>query len=500
MQVINTNVSSLNAQRQLAQSGNNLNTTLARLSSGLRINSAKDDAAGLAISERMTAQVRGLDQARRNANDGVSYMQTAEGALGQMGNILQRVRELAVQSTNATNSAADRQTLNEEVSQLVQELDRFAVQTEFNGRAILDGSNASMAFQVGANAQQTITASSANFRTTAYGSHQIGNSAGSATNSAGVTGSTGMVVSTTGELTVRGTTGSGVTTGVTVSSSARDVANAINNVDRLRNTGVKASAYTETTLTLGASGSYTFAVTGTNTTAASVTFSASATNTAAGLTDAVTAFNAQSSKTGVTAKLNDAQTGLVLMAADGSNITLATTAGVNAATAAIGGAGTSGTMAASAAGTATAGGQLILDSEKSFSIVGAVADNLHANTLGTALGSAAAQGSTLRSVQALDVTNFTNATQAIRIVDGALNAVNSQRGNFGALQNRFDSTIANLQTSSMNLSSARSRIRDADFASETANLTRSQILQQAGTAMLAQANSLPNNVLSLLRG
>ncbi|MGB4468766.1 MAG: flagellin, partial [Azovibrio sp.] len=173
--VINTNVASLNAQRNLSSTANSLNTSLQRLSSGLRINSAKDDAAGLAISERFTAQIRGLDQARRNANDGVSLAQVGEGALNEMGNILQRVRELAVQSANATNSASDRAVLNAEVTQLVAELDRFASTTEFNGTRLFDGSNSSLVYQVGANANQTITATTTDFRTSQYGTYQIGN-------------------------------------------------------------------------------------------------------------------------------------------------------------------------------------------------------------------------------------------------------------------------------------------------------------------------------------
>ncbi len=190
--VINTNVASLNAQRNLAGTGNALATSLQRLSSGLRINSAKDDAAGLAISERFTAQIRGLDQARRNANDGVSLAQTGEGALNQMGNILQRVRELAVQSANATNSASDRAALNAEVTQLVAELERFANTTEFNGTRLFDGSNSSLVYQVGANANQTITATTTDFRTSQYGTYQIGN----ATESTAVSGtSTGSAIS-----------------------------------------------------------------------------------------------------------------------------------------------------------------------------------------------------------------------------------------------------------------------------------------------------------------
>lgn len=494
-QVILTNVPSLNAQRNLGSSGNALATSLQRLSSGLRINSAKDDAAGLAISERMSGQIRGMDQARRNANDGVSVAQTAEGALGQMGNILQRVRELAVQSANASNTASDRQALNQEVGQLVAELDRFAQQTEFNGLKLLDGSFASATFQVGANAQQTITATTANFRTTNYGSNQVGNATG--TTSTGMTGTavtanSGTVVSASGVMTLRGAAGSGQID-LAVTDSAKTIASKLNAQTQ---TGITASALTETTLVFGASGSYTLDVTGTNTTAQAVTFNITAQSTAAGLADAVTQFNAQASKTGITARLNDTNTGVTLTAADGSNINLAAaTATSTAGTIVAGGA----TLAATASGSLTIGGQVILDSDKSFSIASSSTAATTANTFGATIAAAGSKASALQSVQTLDVTTYSSSTQALRIVDQAISAVNNQRASFGALQSRFEATVSNLQTSSENLSAARSRIRDADFAAETATLSRNQILQQAGTAMLAQANALPQNVLSLLR-
>lgn len=495
-QVIQTNVPSLNAQRNLGASGEMLATSLQRLSSGLRINSAKDDAAGLAISERMTGQIRGMNQAKRNANDGVSLAQTAEGSLGQMGNILQRVRELAVQSANASNTASDRQALNQEVSQLIGELDRFAQQTEFNGMRLLDGSFASATFQVGANAQQTVTTTTANFRTTNYGSNQIG--VATSSTSTGITGTavtanSGTVVSASGVMTLRGAAGSGQVD-LSTTDSAKSIAGKINSQTQ---TGITASALTETTLTFGASGSYTLDVTGTNSTAQAVTFNITNQSTAAGLADAVTQFNAQASKTGVTARLNDTNTGVTLTAADGSNINLAAaTATSTAGTVITGG----GTLAASASGSLTIGGQVILDSDKSFSIASSSTAATTANTFGAAVAAGASKASALQSVQTIDVTNFINSTQAIRIVDQALNAVNNQRATFGALQSRFEASIGQLESSAENLSAARSRIRDADFAAETANLSRNQILQQAGTAMLAQANQLPQNVLSLLQG
>lgn len=494
-QIIQTNVASLNAQRNLNNSGNALATSLQRLSSGLRINSAKDDAAGLAISERMTGQIRGMNQAKRNANDGVSLAQTAEGALGQMGSILQRVRELAVQSANATNSASDRQALNQEVTQLIAELDRFATQTEFNGSRILDGSFASATFQVGANAQQSITATTANFRTTSYGSNQIGNVTGASTSSvsaAGATPQTGALVAASGTLDIRGGSASGQIS-LATNDSAKSVAEKINSQQQ---TGVTASAYTETTLDFSQSGSYTMNVFGTNATAQTLSFSVTNADTPAGLSDAVKAFNDQASKTGITAKLNTQGNAVILTAPDGSDISVNLTAvGTANSTVSIGN-----STAVGSGSIATVGGQVILDADKSFALVSSGSAATSAGLFGTAIGAGATIGSTLSTVQNIDVTNYMNATQAIRVVDQAINAVNSQRASFGALQSRFEATIGQLESSAENLSAARSRIRDADFAAETAELTRAQILQQAGTAMLAQANSIPQNVLKLLQG
>jgi len=507
--VINTNVPSLTAQRNLGVSQNSLNTSLQRLSSGLRINSAKDDAAGLAISERFTAQIRGMDQARRNANDGVSIAQTGEGALSQMGDLLQRVRELAVQSANATNSASDRAAINAEVGQLVSELDRFATSTEFNGTKLFDGSFGSAVYQVGANANQTITATTSNFRTNQYGTYQIGAVDGATTaKSNAVTGTTtaattGATVATAGALTINGAAGSATITTAT-SDSVKTLAAAINN--KTGSTGVLATARTEAEVAFSASGSYKLDVTAKNSTAVTVSFSLGAATGADALSQAVNAFNDQASKTGVTAKLNSANTGIVLVAEDGSNVTLAKGAtGDTAGNITLSSAGTSSvatSIASNASGNITIGGQLTINGDKSFSI-GASTDAAVLQTgvvqnSGTYTASTA-KSSALKQVADLDVTSVEKATQALRTVDSALQIVNNQRANFGALQSRFEATINNLQTASENLTASRSRIRDADFASETANLTKAQILQQAGTAMLAQANSLPQQVLSLLQ-
>ena len=514
---INTNVASLTAQRNLGMSQASLNTSIQRLSSGLRINSAKDDAAGLAISERFTSQIRGLNQAVRNANDGISLAQTAEGALASSGNILQRVRELAVQSANATNSASDRQALNAEVNQLTSELDRIAKTTDFNGRKLLDGSFTSAAFQVGANANQTITATSSNFSTSAYGNYRVGATAATTTGGAGdlTLGSTaGAVVAqggvgasaiAGGTLDINGAYGSQQIT-YDAEASAKDVAALVN--AQTEKTGVSATARTEIGLGgLVAGKSYTLKLASDNadTNAVTISFTVGAQLNNDGLSDAAKAFNDASAKTGVTARVNDSGNGLVLTNAAGNDIKVvndsvaANTINVTNAdgTALAGaGAGIAGAEGAGAFGTddLVATGQITLDSSKSFSAV----DSAGAASGGFLLA-ATSTASQIQTVQNMDVSTVDGANRTLAIVDAALSAISGQRASYGALQARFESTVNNLQSTSENTSAARGRILDADFAAETANLSRSQILQQAGTAMVAQANQLPQGVLALLR-
>lgn len=481
-QVINTNVASLNAQRNLNTSQSSLATSLQRLSSGLRINSAKDDAAGLAISQRMTSQIKGLNQAVRNSNDGISLAQTAEGALSSSGDILQRVRELAVQSANATNSASDRKAIQSEVGQLLSELDRISTSTEFNGQKLLDGSFGSATFQVGANANQTITATTGNFRTNNYGAQL---------NTSAAIDATAAAADLSGSFDIAGLETQTIT--LTATDTAATAAAKVN--AQTTSTGVAASARNQVQLSGFTVGSFSLAVKGDNTTtAANVVFSVSA-NTAAGLSEAVTAFNNASSKTGVTAKLNDTSDGIVLVNESGANIDIENNAAAAGDTfnmfsydAVNEDFSTTALAIAGAGGTGNATGYLEFSSERGYSIQ---------NTTTTTL--VADGASTLNDVATVDVSTVDGATKALKIVDAALATVNSQRASFGALQSRFESTVSNLQATSENLSASRSRIQDTDFAAETANLTRAQILQQAGTAMLAQANSLPQNVLSLLQ-
>ena len=322
---INTNVSSLTAQRNLGMSQSSLNTSIQRLSSGLRINSAKDDAAGLAISERFTGQIRGINQAVRNANDGISLAQTAEGALKTSGDILQRVRELAVQSANASNSASDRQALQQEVSQLVSELDRISQTTEFNGSKLLDGTFGTQQFQVGANANQTIIAATANLRTNVYGNNQ-----NTSTNGAGGAASGaawGANSTTSGTVAINGSLGSS-TVNIGASQTAKTIADNINAVKS--STGVSATARTDAELTFTAAGSYTLALRSDNGADLNVSFTLSAATGADPLSAAVAAINDQSSKTGVTATVNTAGTAIVLTNATGNDIRVADTTVANA--------------------------------------------------------------------------------------------------------------------------------------------------------------------------
>jgi flagellin len=384
-QVINTNIVSLNAQRNLNMSQDSLATSLQRISSGLRINSAKDDAAGLAIASRFTSQINGINQAARNANDGISLSQTAEGALGVISDNLQRIRQLAVQSSNATNSLSDRQALNTEAQSLKNEIDRVATTTSFNGTKLLDGSFTSAAFQVGANVGETITVSSlANAQSSALGSSSVAQVTGAA--------ATAFTAITAGDLTING---------VSVGAIAAD------------------------------------------------------TNAANRATSIAGAINSYSSQTGVYATiLSSAPTQVVLT--------------------------NSGSVPATP------------------NIVVAFA-GASATTAITGLTAATTTPTTTTGFASLDLSSVAGANTAITTMDSALQAVNTARANMGALQNRFSSVVTNLQTASENLSASRSRIQDADFAVETSNMTRAQILQQAGTAMLAQANALPQNVLALLK-
>ena len=382
---INTNINSLNAQRNLSTSQGSLATSMQRLSSGLRVNSAKDDAAGLAISERMNTQIRGLNVAARNANDGISLAQTAEGALGKVGDMLQRMRELAVQSANATNNQTDRDALQAEVAQLKEEIQRVASTTSFNGTALLDGSFTSKAFQVGANSGETITLAS------------IANA----------------------QLAGLGTLTTPSTTTYTQSQTP---------------------AFTDPTLGVAVS------ING----VALTTADGAADAAAAGLA-LQAAFDAAKAGSGATALANVTMDAAGVITSTDATLTIAGTTNV--------------TGLATAAGTATV-----------------------------------TPGTTEAGIANLTIGTAEDAASAMDAIDSALTVVNTARGTLGAVQSRFENAISNIQVTAENLSAARGRIVDADFAAETANMSRANILQQAGTAMVAQANQLPQQVLQLLKG
>ena len=468
-QVINTNLASLQAQRALSSSQSDVNTSLQRLSSGLRINGAKDDAAGLAISERFNAQIKGLNQAARNANDATSLAQTAEGALSEVTANLQRMRELAVQSANATNSASDRTALQTEVTQLMAEIDRVSNQASFNGIKLLNGSFTAQAFQVGANASETVSITSISSSRTS----DLGTFNGHVNTNVAYTGASG----TDTLAVVLG----GVTTSLgAVNRNGRDIAAALN----ASGLGFSATAAATSKDGQTSAGSATaqaddsITINGT-----SITLTAT-TNLQTNRTNAVNAINAQSATTGVTA-VDDGDS-VNLTAADGRNITTAFTSGTAANTAAMFG------LAADATTDSTLSVTLKTASTGTVEITGLTGGN------GLAAGTVAI-GTVGTALSAGDVTTVGNATSMITAVDAALDSVNSSRASLGAIQNRFDSIVSALQTASENQSAARSRIVDADFAAETAALTRGQILQQAGIAVLAQANAAPQNVLALLQ-
>ncbi|MDR3432232.1 MAG: flagellin [Rouxiella aceris] len=511
--IINTNIASLTAQRNLSSSQSSLQTSLQRLSSGLRINSAKDDAAGMAISNRMTSQINGLDQAARNANDGISLSQTAEGGLSTASDLLQRMRTLAVQAANGTNSSSDRASIQSEVSQLQQELNRVANTTQFNGQNILDGSLNNAQFQVGANANQTINFSIGSAQATAIGSNTVGaNAATTATTltqaHAGAAKTIPANVFLAQALTVQGN-GTSVTipnTTLIAGSNGHDVAAAVNSASST--TGVTASATTSATLSGFAAGGGSVSLTlqgATSSTGAANPVTISATmangNDVSGLAAAI---NAQTGSTGITAVADTTNGTIGLTQAQGYDIGVlnntAQTGITLTGTTSTGAAGTGVALTASGSNgdAATVGAAVTFSGPSAFTVS---SDTATSGIFDTAN---AAVGSQLSSVAAIDVTKMsggtpTGANSALSVIDAALANIDSARASMGAIQNRFQSTISNLQTTSENLSASRSRIQDTDFAAETANLTKSQILQQAGTAMLSQANQLPQQVLSLLK-
>jgi len=499
--VINTNVMSLNAQRNLAKSGQALATSMQRLSSGLRINSAKDDAAGLAITDRMTSQIRGLNQAVRNANDGISLAQTAEGSMQESTNILQRMRELSIQSANDTNSDSDRSNIQKEVVQLQSELQRISQQTSFNGKNILDGTFAAAKFHVGAFADQTISISIGSTSASSMGAQRVDSTL--TQDHVGVT-SQALAAATDADaagngvvgddLALAGYLGTGTAT-IDAEMSAGQIASAVN--AQTGSTGITASADNTVVIDAVATGTISFTLTSEQ--QSSVVGSAGTVN--AVITDSSDlsalrdAINSESAKTGITAELSTSGAAITLTNSDGSDIVIADVLDNDGAdTAAVmdveGVTLEDEEVTGAATDSITIGGKVSFSSSSAFSVSG---------DAGTDVLASASQASALASVADIDVSTQSGSNDALSVIDEALSFISSQRADLGAVQNRMESTISNLSNISENVSAARSRVQDADFAAETANLTRAQILQQAGTAMLSQANSSPQSVLSLLQ-
>lgn len=485
---VNTNIPSLNTQRNINNTSNALNTSMQRLSTGSRINSAKDDAAGLQISNRLTNQINGLNVATRNANDGISLAQTAEGALQQSTNILQRIRDLAIQSANGSNSDADRAALQKEVSAQQAELTRIADTTTFGGRKLLDGSFGTSSFQVGSNAYETIDVTVKNASAGAIGSYQVGSDS-----AAGTPTLTGSVVAdpaaafTAGTLTVVGN-GQSKEVDIAAGDSAKSLAakfdGAISGLTATARTVFKVEV---TQPAAGDTANFTMTV-GSGTDAKEVDF--------VGVTsasDLAEQINSNSSKLGLTANL-DKDGVLTVESSTGENVSFGTIIGNVTMKASVQDAsGEFNTAADIGTADETIVGYLQLNSPTSFSIAEEdTPDALSAELFGAA-------NSVKSSVADVDISTADGAQRALAIVDNALAAIDSQRADLGAVQNRFDNTISNLQNISENASAARSRIMDTDYAAETANLSKNQVLQQAGTAILAQAKQLPQAVLSLLQ-
>jgi flagellin len=467
-----TNASSLNAQRNLNTNSRGMKTSYQRLSSGLRINSAADDAAGLAISTRFTSQIRGLNMAIRNANDGVSLAQTAEGALQESTSILQRMRELSVQAANDVNTSADRRSINDEIDQLVSELNRIGDTTTFNSHKILNGDFIQNFIHVGSQARETVDITISDARATALGRTALVRTEAVSTNALSKSGGSVLI----NGITIRNTTPAddGVSTSFATGSAISKAA-AIN--DATEHTGVVArvnatsvSAVSDVNAGTLDENSY-ITINDKIITGFDVTTDDSNGELAAQI-------NAHTADTGVVASM-DENFQLVLTAVDGRNIEV---------------------IASDANATLITG----LQTDVTTAIID-LESNLAFDVNGGNLGFVGFQNAQIvgvnsvnSSVATVDVLTRETANRAIEIIDRSLEQISKNRGKLGALQNRLDSTINNLSSITENASASRSRILDADFASESANMARASVLQQAGTSILAQANQGGQAALSLL--
>ena len=585
MSVINTNLSAVAAQNSLRTSALSQTTAMERLSSGIRINSAKDDAAGLAISTRMTANIRGLAAAISNANNGISLTQTAEGGLSSIGDNLQRIRELAVQSANTGNNDSDRAALNNEARQLISEIDRVANNSAFNGIKLLDGSFQNQSLQVGAgnDSNDRIAISIGSAKVSALG---IGSNS-SYSRSLNMGSSVPTTVLATGDLSINNIQiAASVSDGVSyqnANASALAKAASINAASGL--TGVTATV--GQTTVAGTAATVFSAIKAGDVFINGVAIGAIGTANSAidRGTQTAAAINSKSSQTGVTASASTATGAVTLLAADGRNITVSSTVdggagtglistytgtaaggfansvasgalvinGVNITTAvssvsssalfgtalatainafsastgvvatseagvmtlmvrpgaedvtgvgAAGGIDTTGSTAAALTAFGLASRNSVTTAGIQLSTQGATGIVLggNAGTISTGQGATGKfTASVLSSTGGVDLSTATGSQAALTVLDKAINTVTDSRASMGAYQNRLTASVANLETTSMNLQASRSRILDTDYAKETTNLAKSQIIQQAATAMLAQANQSAQSVLSLLK-
>lgn len=470
---VNTNVSSLNAQRQLMGSGNSLDQAFQRLSSGFRINSAADDAAGLQISNRLSSQVNGLNQGNRNANDGISVAQTAEGAMDESTNILQRMRTLAIQSANDSNSSDDRAALQKEVSNLQLELTRISETSTFGGQKLLNGDFAGKAFQVGADANQTINITIGDISANSIGSNRVDAAGslvgGSTQGTAGPDNDyfvTDTLTDTGDSVNIAGKDGD-FDLDLAAGQSVTDLATQVNDA----NIGVSAKTTVSTTLSNLSSGDQGTLSIGDE------TFTLSEYNgSSKELANAI-------GKAGFQASVNES--GEIEISAENVD-GIKVTGQQDGTTLSLGG-----TVPDATAGDVVVNSKLELESSDSFSIT----DETTGTSAGEIFGSLS---STLESVGGVNISSADGAQSAISVIDAAIGQIDSERADLGAVQNRFQATIRNQSNIAENLEGAKSRIKDADFAAETAKLTQSQILQQASQTILAQANQRPQAALSLL--
>lgn len=475
---VNTNVTALNAQRNLNKTNNALNVSMQRLSTGNRINSAKDDAAGMQIANRLGSQISGLGVAMKNANDGISIAQTAEGAMQESTNILNKMRDLALQSANGSNSDADRAAMQKEVDSLKNEMTRIAETTTFGGQKLIDGSFGTKSFQVGSEANETIDISLGNMTAAKLGANKTTTTARLGAGLAAADNTTGTNGVTAGKLTIKGKADEEIA--VAANSTAKKIADDVN--AKSNKTGVNATAKTSVDVTL-TGGKLDIDLSSTTSGAKTERITVNSDD----LNDHAKAINDKSAKTGVKAKVENGT--LKLFNENGEDIKIENRGTADDET-------TVGGVALKAG--ATAGDAIVVAGEVEYSSnSGSFSVFSDQATHGTGAANAVVSSSQV-AVSTIDMSTQDGAQDAISVIDGALAAIDDQRSDLGALQNRLSSTISNLGNIQENTTAGRSRIMDVDFASETTNMTKQQILQQAGTAMLAQAKQLPQSALSLL--